>query len=404
MNNWRAQFPYFGGQGPVQAFLDSAASAQKPAVVLGAMAKFAATRYANTHRGVHGLAEAATQDFEAARTAAAQFIGAKAPESVIFTAGTTAGVNLAAYSLWQGGFVPQGAHIVATLLEHHSNFLPWQRLAAQVGGQLHVAPLTLQGELDLGALEKIFKANKISILALTHVSNVTGQVLPVREIVKMAHEHGALVFVDGAQAVAHQALNVEELGADFYAFSAHKLYGPTGIGVLYLRPGLGDKLPPYMVGGGMVHRVGATAGETTWAPLPYRFEAGTPAIIEAIGLHEAIKFVSEIGWNKIISHEKDLIGKLLQALGKVPDLKIYATPRDRIGVVSFNLGEIHPHDVGSILSSQGVAVRVGHHCAQPLMAHWSIAGCVRASLGLYNNEADVDALVAGLMLAHKKLS
>ena len=401
MSAWRDSFPFLAAES--LAFLDSAASAQKPAVVLEAMKIFAQTRYANIHRGVHTLAEASTAAYENARAAVANFIGAADPAEIVFTSGTTAAVNLAAYSLLESGRLAGGA-IVATQLEHHSNFLPWQRAAAKADRKFIVAPVQKNGELDTEKLKEIFKKEKVSLLAITHVSNVLGTVVPLQEIIALAHAEGALVFVDGAQAVAHLPVNVAQLGADFYAFSGHKLYGPTGIGALYMRPALAAQLPPAALGGGMVARVGETFQNTTWAPPPYRFEAGTPPIVEAVGLHEAINFVSSIGFEKISAHERELGKYLFEKISAVPGIKIYGPPPQHIGVFSFNLGDIHPHDVGSILSAQGVAVRVGHHCAQPLMAALGIQGCVRASLGLYNTHADIDRLAAALVLAHQKLS
>lgn len=403
MSDWRRQFPYFATAGAA-AYLDSAATGQKPEAVLTAMHQFAAERYGNIHRGVHSLAEASTAAYEAARQKVAAFVGAQSAEEIVFTAGTTAGVNIAAESLRRGGFLPQGACILVTQLEHHSNFLPWQRLAADVGGKLLIAPITPQGDLDMPALEKLFVQHKIAVFAFAHVSNVLGTVLPVKELAALARKHGAISFVDGAQAVAHLPVQEAQAGVDFYAFSAHKLYGPTGIGVLYIRSTVGEKLPPALLGGGMVHRVGADFASTTWAPPPARWEAGTPPIVEAVGLHAAVDFVAQCGFEKIAAHETQLTQKLIEALSEIKGLTMYGRPQNRVGVVAFNVGDLHPHDVGSILSAQGVAVRVGHHCAQPLMQHLGIAACVRASLGLYNNAQDIDALVRGLHTAQKKFA
>ncbi len=407
MNPWRAQFPFFAqanSSGEARVYLDSAASAQKPEVVLAAMDAFAREHYASVHRGVHRLTEDATAQYERTREVLAEFIGAENATGVIFTKGTTEGLNLAAGTLLEGGLLPRGATILATALEHHSNFLPWARAAERVGGCLKVWPITPEGELQHGWLEENLRGKKVALLALTAASNVLGTLPKLKEIIQMAHVHGALVCIDGAQRVAHQAIDVQDVGADFFAFSAHKLYGPTGIGVLYIRPELAEKLPPWQLGGGMVHRVEESFSQTTFAPPPHRFEAGTPPIVEAVGLRAAVEFVKEVGFEKIRAHEEALMQKLLQKLCSVEGLTLYGAPPERIGVAAFNLKGLHAHDVGSILSSEGVAVRVGHHCAQPLMSALGITACVRASLGIYNTEADVDALVRGLEKAKQKLS
>jgi cysteine desulfurase/selenocysteine lyase len=457
----RSQFPIFKAKNFPKSFLDSAASAQKPACVLEAMDKFARTRYANIHRGVHSLAEASTAAYEGARESVAKFIDAPKVESIVFTGGTTASVNLAAFCLTHS-FVKRGDTIVTTALEHHSNYLPWQR-AVEEGIQLVTLPISLMGELNFSALEERLKMGA-KLLAITHASNVLGNVLPLKEITALAHKHGCLVFVDGAQAVPHMPVSVSELDCDFYAFSGHKLYGPTGVGVLYIRSEIAGMLPPFMLGGGMVNRVGENFSETAWAPPPQCFEAGTPPIIEAVGLASAIDFVQKIGFEKIVRREAELTAYALERLKEVPDITIYGqesglrpsvrslshaqnivkcsltqglrrddsggkgsasqgeygaqpqlnpTPSGRgrgvgdvparIGVISFNLQNLHPHDVGSILSAHGVAVRVGHHCAQPLMKSLGILGCVRASIGMYNDESDIDRLIEGLELARKKL-
>lgn len=437
MPSFRPLFPCFKAKGFPKSFLDSAASAQKPACVLKGMERFAVNGYANIHRGVHSLAEGASVAYEQARARVAKFIGAPTAESIVFTQGTTAAVNLAAYALTHSSdkntsaFLPPGSTILTTALEHHSNYLPWQRVAAELGTPLITLPFSPSGDADFVDLEmKLSSAqNRPALLAITQASNVLGVVPPLKKIIALAHKYGCWVFVDGAQAVAHFPVNVVDLDADFYAFSGHKLYGPTGIGALYIKPALVGRLAPWQLGGGMVHRVGSTFQETLWAPAPHRFEAGTPPIVEVIGLCAAIEFVEGIGFEKIMAHEAMLRQYLIARLREIPSLTIYgdgvggngnfgqlpvppnSTARvgeagapARIGVVSFNLTDIHPHDVGSVLGACGVAVRVGHHCAQVLMNVLGIQGCVRVSLGVYNEKKDIDLLVDGLRLALKKLS
>lgn len=396
--SWRGQFPFIKSN-RVAAYLDSAASAQKPACVLAAIDEFYKKSYGNTHRGVHAATERATAAYEAARATVAKFIGAASVENVIFTHGTTESLNMAAWSFGEV-FLKKGDTIVVTVAEHHSNFLPWARLAEQKGASLEVLPLMAAGEFDWVAYEKVLAKGNVKLVAVTHVSNVMGSVMPLEKIVVAAHAVGAKVIADGAQAVAHLPVDVQELGVDAYAFSGHKLYGPTGVGVLVLSPAVAESLPPYMLGGGMVHRVGVVG--STFAPVPYRFEAGTPPIAEAVGLAAAIKFVEGIGFEKIGAHEKELTEVLLRKLSAVEGMKIYGSPAERVGVVAFNVGEIHPHDVGTLLDQKGVAVRVGHHCAQPLMSALGIPACVRASVGLYNNLGDVEKLVAAVEYAKKK--
>lgn len=366
-----------------------------------AMERAATENYANIHRGVHGLAEAATASYEAARDAVRNFIGAGCHDSVVFTQGATASINLAAYSLGKTVF-KKGDTILVSSLEHHANYLPWLRLAEELGTRLKEIPITPQGDLDMAALEAGLKSGA-KLLAITYASNVLGTVPALKEIIALAHSHGCIVVVDAAQAVAHMPVSAQELDADLLAFSGHKLYGPTGIGALFVKPEIAEKMAVWQVGGGMVNKVGESFEKTTWAPFPYRFEAGTPPIIEVAGLKAAIDFVQKIGFKRIIEHEKELLAYALSRLEKIPGLKLYGAPSRRIGVISFNLGEAHPHDVGSILGAHGVAVRVGHHCAQPLMKELGIMGCVRVSLGLYNNKSDIDRLIGGLELCGERL-
>jgi cysteine desulfurase / selenocysteine lyase len=398
MHFWRRQFPFIR-HNVVGAYLDSAASCQKPDSVLAAMDRFYRQSYGNTHRGVHRATERATAAFEAARATVAGFIGAS-PESVVMTHGATNGLNIAAYAFAEAFLKPKDV-VLSSVLEHHSSFLPWQRAAKVKGATLKLLPLTASGELDLQAFHEALKAGGVKIVALSHASNVLGSVLPIGEIVSAAHASGAYVIVDGSQIVAHRPVNVVELGVDAYAFSAHKLYGPTGIGALYLNSAFSDKLPPFELGGGMVGRV--ELDQTTFAPVPYRFEAGTPPIAEAVGFAEAVRFVQKIGFARLRAHEEALLSYMLTALRAIPGLTLYGDPADRVGVVAFNLDGIHPHDAGTLLDAQGVAVRVGHHCAQPLMDALGIPACMRASLGAYNTSTDIDCLIRALKFTQKKL-
>jgi len=398
MSDFRAQFPFFTLDSQRTAYLDSAASAQKPACVIEAMSDFYKSSYANIHRGVHSQMQKATDAYEAARKATADFVNAPEGACTVFTRGTTEALNLVAHCYGQT-HVGEGDGIALATYEHHSNFLPWVNLAQQRGASVELIGLTEEGQLDMQSAQTIFAKGNIKILAIAHISNVLGVISPLEQLIELAHRHGAVVVVDGAQAVAHKPVDFQKLKADFYAFSAHKLYGPTGIGALIMAPGVADKLPPYQFGGGMVHI--ADLKKATWAPAPYRFEAGTPPIAEAVGMHKAIEFVKNIGWKKIEAHEAELTALLLERLQQLGFVKIYGPLENRIGVVSFNIGEVHPHDVGTILDQDGVAVRVGHHCAQPLMRHYGIDAMVRASIGLYNDINDIDRLVESVKKAHR---
>jgi cysteine desulfurase / selenocysteine lyase len=399
MSLYRKDFPYFAQPEALAAFLDSAASAQKLGCVLERMEQLARVRYANIHRGVHSLAEGATAAYESARETLANFIGASSAASFVFTSGTTHSLNIVAHGLGRG-VLPKGATILVSAYEHHSNYLPWQRLASDIGGQLKVLHLNPRGEIELPALELELRSGA-ALVAISHVSNVLGVVSPIAEVAALARRYGAIVVVDGAQAVSHLPVDVAALDVDFYAFSGHKLYGPTGVGGLYIAPPWQERLPPMMLGGGMVHRVGLT--ESSWAPAPYRFEAGTPPILEAVGLAAAADYLTQVGWPQIQAHEAQLMGYLQERLERVKRIKIYGSPAHRVGAISFNIGSAHPHDVGSVLAARGVAVRVGHHCAQPLMAHLGIPACVRASLGIYNTPQEIDYLISALEEAATRL-
>ena len=397
----RAQFPILERRirGKRLAYLDSAASAQKPAAVIDAMREYYAEHHSNVHRGVHLLSEEATTAFEGARETACKFLNAAHTEEIIFTAGTTSGVNLVAQS-WGRSNLGPGDEVIVTTFEHHSNLVPWQVAAQQAGANLRVVPLDSHGALDLAAYERLL-GPRTRLVAVSHASNVLGTVAPLAKMTRMAHQVGALVFVDGAQSVPHFRVDLQTLGCDFYALSGHKLYGPTGIGVLYGRAELLSEMAPWQTGGGMIERVEFEA--TTWAPPPARFEAGTPPIAEAVGLAVAMDYLDRIGFQAISEHEQGLLTYLTERLGDVPGVTIYGTAPGKIGVVSFVLPGLHPHDVATVLDVHGVAVRAGHHCAQPLMHHLGVSATLRASLGLYNTRADVDQLVEALGEARRRL-
>jgi cysteine desulfurase/selenocysteine lyase len=398
----RADFPILDRQvrGRRLAYLDSAATAQKPLVVVDAIRDFYLTSNANIARSVHQLGEEATAAYERTREVVRRFVNAESADEVVFTAGTTASLNLVAQA-WGAATLQAGDEIVLTLMEHHSNIVPWQMVAHRAGAVLRVVPLTPDGALDMDAYRGLL-TSRTRIVALSHVSNVLGTVNPVAEMTDLAHRAGAVVVVDGAQAVPHIPVDVRALDCDFYAFSGHKLYGPTGIGVLYGRKKLLDRMPPWQGGGGMIETV--TFDATTWAPPPTRYEAGTPPIAEAVGLMAAIGYLQQIGFEAIREHEEGLLAYATDRLAEIPGLRLFGTAPGKIGVLSFVLGEIHPHDLGTILDANGVSVRAGHHCCQPLMKHLKLPATVRASLGIYSTREDVDQLVAGLEEARKRFA
>jgi cysteine desulfurase/selenocysteine lyase len=398
----RADFPILDRQvrGRRLAYLDSAATAQKPLVVVDAIRDFYLTSNANIARSVHQLGEEATAAYERTREVVRRFVNAESADEVVFTAGTTASLNLVAQA-WGAATLQAGDEIVLTLMEHHSNIVPWQMVAHRAGAVLRVVPLTPDGALDMDAYRGLL-TSRTRIVALSHVSNVLGTVNPVAEMTDLAHRAGAVVVVDGAQAVPHIPVDVRGLDCDFYAFSGHKLYGPTGIGVLYGRKKLLDRMPPWQGGGGMIETV--TFDATTWAPPPTRYEAGTPPIAEAVGLMAAIGYLQQIGFEAIREHEEGLLAYATDRLAEIPGLRLFGTAPGKIGVLSFVLGEIHPHDLGTILDANGVSVRAGHHCCQPLMKHLKLPATVRASLGIYSTREDVDQLVAGLEEARKRFA
>ena len=382
----RADFPGVNGW----HYLDTGATAQKPQVVLDAMMRAGGVDYATVHRGVYKRSADMTLAFEAARARVAAFIGGKENE-IVFTRGATEGINLVANS-WGNANVKAGDRIMLSQLEHHSNIVPWQMLAERVGAHIDVCPLTADGLIDLAALEAVLTpAHKI--VALAHVSNVLGSILGVKRAAKAAHAVGAKLLLDGCQAAPRMRLNMAELDCDFYVFSGHKLYGPTGTGVLWARADILEAMPPWQGGGAMIDRV--SFERTTYAPAPQRFEAGTPMIIEVIGLHAAIDYVDAIGLEAIFAHEAALAAQARDALRNINSITLFG-PEKSAGIVSFAMEGVHPHDIGTILDEENVAIRAGHHCCQPLMAHLGVDATARASFGIYNDESDVAALVKGL--------
>ena len=372
-------------------YLDTAATAQKPQVVLDALMRAGGADYATVHRGVYARSANMTVAFEAARERVARFIGAASPNEIVFVRGATEGINLVAQS-WGPANVKAGDRIMLSQLEHHSNIVPWQMLAEKAGAHIDVCPLTDDGLIDLDWLEgNLTKQHKL--VALAHVSNVLGSILGAKRAAKAAHAVGAKLLLDGCQAAPRMRLNMAELGCDFYVFSGHKLYGPTGVGVLWAKSETLDAMPPWQGGGAMIDRV--TFERTTYAPAPGRFEAGTPMIIEVIGLHAAIDFIDAIGPETIFEHESALAAQTREALRSVNSITLYG-PEKSAGIVSFSMQGVHPHDIGTILDEEGVAIRAGHHCCQPLMDYLGVSATARASFGIYNDESDVAALVRGL--------
>ncbi|HEY0043066.1 MAG TPA: cysteine desulfurase [Allosphingosinicella sp.] len=373
------------------AYLDTAATAQKPQAVIDAITRGYAETYATVHRGVYARSAEMTVAFEAARRRVAGFIGAKVPEEVVFVRGATEGINLVAHS-WGGTFLKPGDRIMLSLLEHHSNIVPWQLVADRTGAEIDVAPLTEDGRIDLDAMAGML-TQKHRIVALAHVSNVLGSVLDAKRAASLAHGVGALLLLDGCQAVPRLPVDVADLGCDFYVFSGHKLYGPTGIGVLWGKGDLLDSMPPMHGGGAMIDKV--SFEKTTFAPPPARFEAGTPHVVGALGLAAAIDYVEGIGLQAIHAHETALVVEARSALSQLNSVQLLG-PEDSAGIVSFAVEGVHAHDVGTILDKSRVAIRAGHHCAQPLMAHLGLDATARASFGVYNGRRDVEALVRGI--------
>ena len=373
-------------------YLDSAGSAQKPKQVIDAVKHVYEAEYSNVHRGLHYMSEQTSARYEEARLKVARFINAEFEQEIIFTKGTTESINLVANSFGIKNLGPED-EIVLTWAEHHSNIIPWQLLRDQVGCKINVVPVDDDGVIRLEEFERLI-SKKTKIVAFCHVSNVLGTVLPVKEVTKIAHAHGAVVVIDGAQGVVHMPVDVQDLGVDFYAFGGHKVYGPSGIGVLYGKRDLLNAMPPYQGGGGMINTV--TFDKTTWADLPDKFEAGTPPIAQAIGLGAAIDYMNNIGLNKIAEYEADLLEYATQRLSGIEGLNFIGTAPGKVSVLSFTMDCAHPHDIATIIDQNGVAVRAGHHCAQPLMERFDIPSATRASFGLYNTREDVDILATSL--------
>jgi cysteine desulfurase/selenocysteine lyase len=378
-------------------YLDSAASSQKPRVVLDAEREFYETTNANIHRGVYALSAEATRRYDVAREKLAAYLGAAHAHEVIFTRGTTESINLVAQS-WARPRLKPGDEILLTEMEHHSNIVPWQLVAEQTGAIVRAAPITDRGELDLERFASLV-TDRTKIVAVAHVSNALGTINPVRRIADLAHAAGAVLVVDGAQAAPHLPVDVEALGADFYALSSHKMLGPTGVGVLYGRESLLDAMPPYQGGGDMINTV--TFSGSTWAPLPAKFEAGTPNIAGAVGFGAAVDYIEQIGRDRIAEHEHALLTHATDRVTEVPGLRIIGTAPLKASVLSFVMEGIHPHDIGTILDSEGVCIRAGHHCAQPLMKRMGVPATARASFAVYNTEREADALVAALHKARE---
>jgi cysteine desulfurase/selenocysteine lyase len=381
------------------AYLDNAATTQKPQVVLDALEHYFQCDNSNVHRGVHALAERATADFEAARESVRRFINARSTREVVFVRGTTEAINLVASSFGQS--LRAGDEIIVSGMEHHANIVPWQLLRDRTGVLLRVIPITASGELDMDALPGLF-GDRTRLVAMTHVSNALGTINPVREVIQLAHAQGVPVLLDGAQAMPHLRVDVQALDCDFYAFSGHKLFGPTGIGILYGRERLLQEMPPYQGGGEMIRTV--SFEQTTYAPPPYRFEAGTPDIAGAIGLAKAIEYMENLDWDSAMQHEEQLLAYATERLQEIPGLRIIGEAAQKVALVSFVMDDVHPHDMGTILDHRGLAIRAGHHCAMPVMTFYRVPATSRASMAFYNTFAEIDRLAEALRYARELLA
>ncbi|CAI3929549.1 Selenocysteine lyase/Cysteine desulfurase (CsdA) (PDB:4LW2) [Commensalibacter communis] len=370
-------------------FLDSGASAQKPIQVIEAIQKSVYTQYANVHRGVYTMSEAMTDQYEAVRQKVADFMGAASADEVIYTKNSTEAINLVAHSY--GSLLQKGQGIVITEMEHHANLVPWQMLRDRTGLHLYVAPITDQGDIDLIALEQILVDNDIALVAVTHMSNVLGTINPIKMIATMAHQNGAKILVDGSQGIVHQQVNVQDLDVDFYTFTGHKLYGPTGIGILWGKKELLDQMPPFMGGGDMIERV--TFEKSTWALPPVRFEAGTQPILEVVGLGAAIDYVLSIGYENITQHDERLVEYAIKKMQEIEGLSILGNPEKRGGVIAFTMDKAHAHDIATLLDQNGIAVRAGSHCAEPLLHRLHQTSVARASFGIYTSFQEIDYFV-----------
>jgi cysteine desulfurase / selenocysteine lyase len=390
----RRDFPILGRKvhGKPLVYLDNAATAQKPQAVIDALVAYYTTENANIHRGVHALSEQATESYERARVVAQHLLNAADSAEIIFVRGTTEGINLVAQT-WGRTNIGRGDEIIISVMEHHSNIVPWQLLCEEKRARLRIAPINDDGELVLDELEKLFSV-RTKLVAIGHISNALGTINPVSRVIEMAHRFHALVLLDGAQAVPHLNVDVQALDCDFYVFSGHKVYGPTGIGILYGKRRLLDAMAPYQGGGDMISSV--TFEKTLYNRLPHKFEAGTPHVSGAIGLAAALEYVKAIGIDRIAAHEQDLLAYATEQLLGIPGLRLIGTAKEKTGVLSFVMEGVHPHDIGTVLDQEGIAIRTGHHCAQPLMQRFGVPATARASLALYNTVEDIDKLTAGL--------
>jgi cysteine desulfurase / selenocysteine lyase len=390
----RADFPILARtvHGKPLAYLDNAATTQKPQAVLDAVARYFKETNANVHRGVHELSARATDQYEAARERVRRYFNAASTHEIVFVRNATEGINLVAYSFVRPG-LRDGDEVLVSAMEHHSNIVPWQLVCEAAGARLRVAPIDDAGTLDLDAFERLL-GPRTRIAAITHMSNALGTITPVREIVRIAHRHNVPVLIDASQAAYHLPVDVQALDCDFLVATGHKLYGPTGIGVLYGKESRLDAMPPFLGGGDMISSV--TFEKTTWNVLPYKFEAGTPNIAGGVGLGAAIDYLGRVGIANVTAHEEDLLGYATRTLSVLPGLNVIGTAPEKIGVLSFTLDGIHPHDVGTVLDQEGIAIRTGHHCAQPVMEFFGIPATARASLALYNTREEIDALTEGI--------
>lgn len=398
----RQQFPLLNREvkGKPLIYFDNAATSQKPQSVIDALVNYYTNYNANVHRGIHTLAEEATLAFEATRDAAQQFIHAASREEIIFTRGTTEGINLVAYT-WGRQNINAGDEIIISTMEHHSNIVPWQILCEEKGAVLKVIPINDEGELLFDAYKKLL-SQKTKLVSVVHVSNALGTINPVKQIIDAAHKTGAVVLIDGAQSAVHLDIDVQQMDCDFFAFSSHKLYGPTGMGVLYGKKHFLEAMPVFHGGGEMIKEV--SFEKTTYNDLPYKYEAGTPNIADAIAFKSALDFIDETGKDNIRKHEEELLHYATKQLQQIPGLKIIGTTKEKVSVVSFVIDNLHPQDIGILLDNRGIAVRTGHHCAQPLMHRFGITGTVRASFAVYNTKEEIDELIVGLQKTIKMLS
>jgi cysteine desulfurase/selenocysteine lyase len=391
----RQQFPILHQQvnNRELVYFDNAATSQKPLVMINALIDYYKGYNANIHRGIHTLAEKATKAYEDTRHTAKEFVNAKSVEEIIFVRGVTEGINLCA-ATYGRAFIKEGDEIVISQLEHHSNIVPWQIVCEEKKAKLRTIPVTDQGELDMDAFKSILSL-KTKIVSINHASNSLGTINPIKEIIKLAHDAGAVVLIDGAQAGAHLEIDVQDLDCDFYCLSSHKMYGPTGTGILYGKKELLEKMPPYQGGGEMIKDV--TFAKTTYNDLPYKFEAGTPNIADVVAFKYAMDFITQLGKENIAAHEHELLVYATEKVGAIPEVKLVGTAKNKVGVLSFTVKDIHPFDIGQMLDARGIAVRTGHHCTQPLMACFGIEGTVRASFAVYNTKKEIDQLVDGLV-------